>query len=116
MSALVGSDVADTEVTSQETYELVPYTLGTYQTDMYLARTISNNNSIYNFTYVIPDKGTANGDCREKNSYINYIKEGETPHLIVTKRDFANDGFKWLFWDVFETEYVFFIPEDSIIY
>lgn len=64
----------------------------------------------YNYMYEC-DKGYGFAEVCAHASYINYTNE--QPHVTRNYLDFKNPVLRWLFPDVYEDEYIFYIPEDA---
>ena len=64
----------------------------------------------YSYMYEC-DKGYGFAEVCAHASYINYTNE--QPHVTRNYLDFKNPVLRWLFPDVYEDEYIFYIPENA---
>lgn len=64
----------------------------------------------YSYMYEC-DKGYGFAEVCAHTSYINYTNE--QPHVTRNYLDFKNPVLRWLFPDVYEDEYIFYIPEGA---
>lgn len=64
----------------------------------------------YSYMYEC-DKGYGFAEVCAHSSYINYTDE--QPHVVHNYLDFKSPVLRWLFPDVYEDEYIFYIPEDA---
>jgi hypothetical protein len=64
----------------------------------------------YSYMYEC-DKGYGFAEVCAHSSYINYTTE--QPHVTRNYLDFKNPVLRWLFPDVYEDEYIFYIPEGA---
>lgn len=64
----------------------------------------------YSYMYEC-DKGYGFAEVCAHSSYINYTNE--QPHVTRNYLDFKNPVLRWLFPDVYEDEYIFYIPEGA---
>ena len=65
----------------------------------------------YSYMYMCEDKGYGFNEVDAKQCYINYTED--TPKVIHRYIDYKSPTFRWLFPDIFEDEYIFYIPEDA---
>lgn len=65
----------------------------------------------YSYMYMCEGKGYGFDEVDAKQCYINYTKD--TPKVIHQYIDYKSAAFRWLFPDIFEDEYIFYLPEDA---
>lgn len=86
----------------------------------YVYRGYFNEELQYTYLYEAEGKGITSGQCDADKTYINYIKENETPKLITVKYNITNPI--WNFFtcnDMLEAhmryEYYLYVPEGSVV-
>ena len=65
----------------------------------------------YSYMYFAEGKGYGFNEVDAKQSYINYTDE--TPYVRHDYIDYKSAFCRWLFPDIYEDDYVFFLPEDA---
>lgn len=77
---------------------------------VFLVQRKTNETLRYSYMYEC-DKGYGFAEVCAHSSYINYTNE--QPHVTRNYLDFKNPVLRWLFPDVYEDEYIFYIPEGA---
>ena len=65
----------------------------------------------YSYMYKCEGKGYGFDEVDAKQCYINYTED--TPKVVHQYIDYKNAAFRWLFPDIYEDEYIFYLPEDA---
>ena len=65
----------------------------------------------YSYMYMCEGKGYGFDEVDAKQCYINYTED--TPKVIHQYIDYKSPAFRWLFPDIYEDEYIFYLPEDA---
>lgn len=82
----------------------------------YIYRYSHNSELKYTYLYQDGDKGIANNTIPAENSYINYIAEGENPHIITKCVNYKNLVINAFLWPIgMHNEYYIYVPEGSIV-
>ena len=82
----------------------------------YIYRYSHNSELKYTYLYQDGDKGIANNTIPAEKSYINYIAEGENPHIIAKSFVYKNPTLNIFLWPLgIHNEYYIDVPEGSII-
>lgn len=109
---------AKTTVTSSERYELRPLQSveGVSTNYLYISINHGNNKTQYTFLYDEEGKGIASMTIPSENTYLNTIKENETPHVKKLDVQYENPILNFFCGDLFgpKTEYTIVIPENSL--
>ena len=79
----------------------------------YLARSYDEENLKYNYLYQKEGKGWGYRSVEAESCYINFTSD--TPYVEIQNIDYKHAFFRWLFPDFIADDYIFYIPEDSII-
>ena len=78
---------------------------------VFLIQRYTNEKLEYSYMYFIEGKGYGFNEVDAKQSYINYTDK--TPYVRCDYIDYKNAFCRWLFPDIYEDEYIFFLPEDA---
>ena len=83
---------------------------GSVSGSVFLIQSRTEEKLKYSYMYEC-DKGYGFAEVCAHSSYINYTDE--QPHVVHNYLDFKSPVLRWLFPDVYEDEYIFYIPEDA---
>lgn len=78
---------------------------------VFLVQSRVNETLKYSYMYKVDGKGFGFKEVTASQCYINYSTD--SPHIRIDHYDYANDFLRWLFPNVYETEYIFYIPETA---
>ena len=98
-------------VETQEIYALIDSS--SVERHAYLARSYDEENLKYNYLYQKEGKGWGYRSVEAESCYINFTLD--TPHVEIHNIDYKYAFFRWLFPDFIADDYIFYIPEDSVI-
>ena len=65
----------------------------------------------YSYMYMCEGKGYGFDEVDAVQCYINYTED--TPKVVHQYIDYKSAVFRWLFPDIYEDEYIFYLPEDA---
>lgn len=65
----------------------------------------------YSYMYESAGKGYGFNEVNAQQCYLNFCDE--QPHIVHNYLDFKNPVLRWLFPDIYDDEYIFYIPEDA---
>ena len=65
----------------------------------------------YSYMYESAGKGYGFCEVNAQQCYLNFCDE--QPHVVRNYLDFKSPALRWLFPDIYEDEYIFYIPEDA---
>lgn len=104
---------ADHMIANSETTNIVSMK-DNYST--YIRHHYSESGMKYTYLYNDEGRGIANKSVPANESYINYVEDDETPHVIANDMIYKNPILNGLLWPIGTcTEYYFYVPEGSII-
>ena len=104
---------ADYTIADSETTNIVSMK-DNYST--YVRHHYSESGMKYTYLYNDEGRGIANKSVPADKSYINYVKDEETPHVVTNDMTYKNPILNGLLWPIGTyTEYYFYVPEGSII-
>ncbi len=78
---------------------------------VFLIQTKTETELKYSYMYMAEGKGYGFGEINAKQAYINYT-DG-TPYMEHLHMDCKNAFMRWLLPDVYNDEYIFYLPEDA---
>ena len=108
-----GSNPAIVETTSTEIYALTDNARysNSVSGSVFLIQHKSNEKLKYSYMYLAEGKGYGFNEVDAKSCYLNY--SDEIPRVIRNHIDYKNGVMRWLFPDIYEDEYIFYIPKDA---
>ena len=78
---------------------------------VFLIQHRNEENLKYSYMYYAEDKGYGFDEVDASKCYINYTDEA--PHVVRNHMNYRGAIWRWLFPDIYEDEYIFFIPENA---
>lgn len=104
---------ADYMIANSETTNIVAMK-DNYST--YIRHHYSESGMKYTYLYNDEGRGIANKSVPANESYINYAKDDEMPHITTNDMVYKNPILNGLLWPIGTyTEYYFYVPEGSIV-
>lgn len=84
---------------------------GCVSSSVFLVQSRVNETLKYSYMYEIDGKGFGFKEVTASQCYINYSTD--SPHVRIDHYDYVNGFLRWLFPDIYEDEYIFYIPETA---
>ena len=78
---------------------------------VFIVQSRTNETLKYSYMYECEGKGYGFDEVNAKQCYINYTED--TPKVVHQYVDYKSPFFRWLFPDIYEDEYIFYLPEDA---
>ena len=78
---------------------------------VFLIQTKTEEKLKYSYMYMAEGKGYGFNEVDAKQAYINYTNE--TPHMVRQYIDCESAFLRWLLPDIYDDEYIFYLPEDA---
>lgn len=78
---------------------------------VFLVQSRVNETLKYSYMYEVDGKGFGFKEVTASQCYINYSTD--SPHVRIDHYDYVNGFLRWLFPDIYEDEYIFYIPETA---
>lgn len=110
---LPGADAVVVETHTTDIYALSDnsHLEGQTSGSIFLVQGRVNEQLKYRYMYNEPDKGYGFNEVNASSSYINYT-DG-TPHIEHRVIGCKSAVFRWLFFDIWEDEYIIYLPHDA---
>ena len=104
-------DVVDTDTTNIHALTDNARYSGSVSGSVFLIQSKTEEKLKYSYMYESAGKGFGFNEVNAQQCYLNFCDE--QPHVVRNYLDFKNPVLRWLFPDVYEDEYIFYIPEDA---
>ena len=78
---------------------------------VFLVQSRVNETLKYSYMYEVDGKGYGFKEVTASQCYINYSTD--SPHVQIDHYDYTNGFLRWLFPNIYENEYIFYIPETA---
>ena len=78
---------------------------------VFIVQSRTNEKLKYSYMYECEGKGYGFDEVDAQQCYINYTED--TPKVVHQYIGYKNPVFRWLFPDIYEDEYIFYLPNDA---
>ena len=78
---------------------------------VFLVQSRVNETLKYSYMYKVDSKGYGFNEVTARQCYINYSTDN--PYVQIDHYDYTNGFLRWLFPNIYENEYIFYIPETA---
>lgn len=78
---------------------------------VFLVQSRVNETLKYSYMYEVEGKGFGFNEVTASQCYINYTTDN--PYVRIDHYDYTNGFLRWLFPNIYENEYIFYIPETA---
>ena len=78
---------------------------------VFIVQSRTNEKLKYSYMYECEGKGYGFDEVDAQQCYINYTED--TPKVVHQYIGYKNPVFRWLFPDIYEDEYIFYLPTDA---
>jgi hypothetical protein len=108
-----GSNPAVVNTSEVEVYALADNARysSTVSGSVFIVQSRTDEKLKYSYMYMCEGKGYGFDEVNAEQCYINYTED--TPKVIRQYIGYKNPVFRWLFPDIYEDEYIFYLPKDA---